>query len=478
MIVGLVTSTGRHSLPRCVASLSDCDQVIVVEDRQRRGQAWARNELLRQAPPGSIVRFADDDDVAFSTRTMAERLEVSGADILAASFISGSTREIVPTDPLAAAIDSVGPWSWVARADAIRDVAWDATKTRATGTWYWLQMMDAGLRFAFAPDIWGYHWAPSANGVTAGGNPPLDLFDELARRVAEAGRNDLLLPLLVRVRRACGVLPPEQERLVSIAVRFRDTFGQYPRLTNPVTFSEKVAARKAHEAHPLFSVWCDKLAARAWARRRLGEDLAPPLLVAATEIPETLPTRYFAKANHGSGWFFPFEAGVHDEETARATMAEWLRSDYGLDRGEEEYADVRKAILLEELLPGPVRDVRLFCFGGRAEVAAIDVDWRQPTHRRDFYGRTGEHLAVTQIGPNDPASTRTSKLPDAIEIADELSAGIDFVRVDLIEADGRLYFMEMSPFPSGGNSPFSPGFDEWLGQFWTVKPWRHTAAAA
>lgn len=478
MIVGLVSSTRRHSLPRCIASLSDCDQVIVVEDRERRGQAWTRNELLRHAPAGSIVRFVDDDDVAFSTRAMAERLGASGADVLAASFISGSTREIVPTDPLAAAIDSVGPWSWVARVDAIRGIPWDGTKTRATGTWHWLQMIDAGVRFAFAPDLWGYHWVAAANGVTAAGGAPPGLFDELARRIEAADRADLWLPLLVRKRRACGLLAPEQERLVSIAVRFRDTFGQYPRLTAPVTFSEKVAARKAHEANPLFSVWCDKLAARAWARRRLGKDLAPALLMAATEIPDVLPPSFFAKANHGSGWFFPFEAGVHDEAIARATMAEWIRSDYGLDRGEEEYADVRKAVLLEELLPGPVRDIRLFCFGGRVEAAAIDVDWRRPTHRRDFYGRDGAWLSATQIGPNDPASTRTSKLPDAIEIADELSAGIDFVRVDLIEADGRLYFMEMSPFPSGGNSPFSPGFDEWLGQFWTVKPWRHTAAAA
>jgi hypothetical protein len=34
----------------------------------------------------------------------------------------------------------------------------------------------------------------------------------------------------------------------------------------------------------------------------------------------------------------------------------------------------------------------------------------------------------------------------------------------------------MTPFASGGNLPFSPGFDEWLGNFWNVKPSLKAAA--
>jgi hypothetical protein len=200
-LVGLVASTGRSSLSQAIASLEDCDEVIVVHDTERRGQAWTRNELIARAPVGSIVRFVDEDDVAMSTRRMADRLEASGADVLAASFVSTATREVVPCDPLAAAIDSVGPWSWVARADAIRSIPWDGTRTRSTGTWQWLAMMDAGVRFAFAPDVWCYHWRPMAGGVTASVPQGLELIDELSRRIEAASRPELLLPLMARARR-------------------------------------------------------------------------------------------------------------------------------------------------------------------------------------------------------------------------------------------------------------------------------------
>jgi hypothetical protein len=465
-LVGLVSSIDRHSIARAVSSLSDCDDVIVVHDAERRGQAWARNALTSRAPAGSIVRFADDDDVAMSTRRMADRLIASGADVMAASFISGAVRETVPEDALAAAIDSVGPWSWVAHVDALRAIPWAPERTQSTGTWHWLAMMDAGLRFAFAPDIWGYHWVAEPSGVTRTSSPDGALIDDLRARIEASGRFELFLPLMARARRAG--LPVDVPRLEGIGARFKRTFGRYPDIRSPRTFSERVAARKALEVDtPIFATWCDKLSARAWAADRLGIDMAPRLLYAGDELPDDLPSRFYAKANHGSGWGFAYDAGAPDADVsaARVAMQGWINTGYGMDRAEEAYAAARRMILIEEFLP-EVREVRAFVFGGRVGVISCERGFRTPLHCLDFYDRDNRWIDARQVHRNNPAATMAKDASKAIEIAETLGRGFDFVRVDLLEADGRLYFGEMTPFPYGGNVPMTAWLDDFLGDLW------------
>ena len=46
-----------------------------------------------------------------------------------------------------------------------------------------------------------------------------------------------------------------------------------------------------------------------------------------------------------------------------------------------------------------------------------------------------------------------------VEIAERLSAGIPFLRVDFYEVDGRLYFGELTFYPASGWVGFNP--PEW-----------------
>jgi hypothetical protein len=56
-----------------------------------------------------------------------------------------------------------------------------------------------------------------------------------------------------------------------------------------------------------------------------------------------------------------------------------------------------------------------------------------------------------------------------LEIARRLSAGWDFIRIDLYDVDGAVWFGEFSPYPGAGTSRFVPyAFDEYLGSLWTL----------
>ena len=63
---------------------------------------------------------------------------------------------------------------------------------------------------------------------------------------------------------------------------------------------------------------------------------------------------------------------------------------------------------------------------------------------------------------------RPRSLSLMIESAEALSAKVDFVRVDLYEIEGRVYFGELTSSPNKGVSPFRPlSLDRLLGD-WLV----------
>ena len=52
-----------------------------------------------------------------------------------------------------------------------------------------------------------------------------------------------------------------------------------------------------------------------------------------------------------------------------------------------------------------------------------------------------------------------------IEAAEAVSLGVDFVRVDLYDIEGRIYFGELTSSPNKGLCPFNPAsLDQYFGQ--------------
>lgn len=66
--------------------------------------------------------------------------------------------------------------------------------------------------------------------------------------------------------------------------------------------------------------------------------------------------------------------------------------------------------------------------------------------------------------PFDILPEKPQQFEKMIEIASQLSKGHSFLRVDLYEIDGRIYFSELTFSPNAGMMPFMPeGYDRVLG---------------
>jgi hypothetical protein len=57
-----------------------------------------------------------------------------------------------------------------------------------------------------------------------------------------------------------------------------------------------------------------------------------------------------------------------------------------------------------------------------------------------------------------------------LDIAETLGAAFDFIRVDLYDVDGEVWFSELTPYPGAGLAGFDPALDRRLGALWQLPP--------
>ena len=267
-----------------------------------------------------------------------------------------------------------------------------------------------------------------------------------------------------------------------LVVFYRRQFKSWPRIVRPRTFNEKLLFRMAFDRRPVLPAITGKFEARAYVAARLGGDvLLPRLLGVARHGADldgmTLPESYIMKASHASGKVrivtpqSPLEQGELSN-----LVADWLAIDYGKGKWEWCYKDLVPAVVFEELLlhHGQVpKDYKFFCFAGRPTYVQVDSS-RFGRHTQTLFDKDWNRLDL-QVNDNDrdrEPPPRPACLDEMLRLAERLSAGLDFVRVDLFDVGGEIRIGELTPYPQGGRGIFKPArWDEEFGRRWRIPSW-------
>jgi hypothetical protein len=255
--------------------------------------------------------------------------------------------------------------------------------------------------------------------------------------------------------------------------------GRFLRVKNPVTFNEKVNWRILKDRREILAWTCDKLAMKEYVTGLQRAHLpiqVPRTLWSGTDVRELenieLPEHWVLKPNHQSGVVF-FGHGQPDISGLQVESQGWLRSTQGANLHEWAYLKARPVLLAEELVgaPGsPPPDYKFYVFAG--EVAFIEVHSDRFTdHRLRWYRPDWTPLQVTygesKLAPAEPMPP--SNFAEMIVIAGELGRSFDFMRVDLYNVDGKIFFGELTPYPASGIERFEPAsFDGELGAKWKL----------
>ena len=257
------------------------------------------------------------------------------------------------------------------------------------------------------------------------------------------------------------------------AVLFRRAHGRWP-LGTPRTFTEKVNWRVVHDRRPLIGRLGDKLAMKSYAAQVVPALSVPRVLWSGTDVADLagmpLPDRWVLKPNHGT-MRVHLGRGRPDVAELRRLTTGWLDEPLYRTRGEWVYRQARRLLVVEEFLGSgaPPADHKFLVFGGRVELVQVDTG-RFGEHRRRLYDPDWTPVDVDEAVTPGPVTGPPATLAEMSKVAEALGAAFDFVRVDLYDVDGEVWFGELTPYPGGGLDRFDPALDVRLGNCWQLPP--------
>ena len=258
---------------------------------------------------------------------------------------------------------------------------------------------------------------------------------------------------------------------------YKKKVGRKPDLDDPKTFTEKLQWLKLNYRDPDIPRASDKYEAKRYiAERGFPELLIPTLAVynSADEIDlSKLPEQFILKATHGSGWnFICRDKAAFGFPAKKKIVNAWLKQNLYIYGREWNYKEQVPRIIAEPLMDTkPLVDYKFLCFNGVCRALQINHD-EGHTHYVDYYDADWNLFADMSSGTADISGKPLPK-PERFDemkmIAEQLAAPFPFVRVDLYDIRGEIYFGEMTFFPGSGFWHITPEtYDETFGAWLTL----------
>ncbi len=262
-----------------------------------------------------------------------------------------------------------------------------------------------------------------------------------------------------------------------LRIWYRLKLGEKLNLKNPKTFSEKLQWLKLYDRNPVYTTMVDKYAVKQYVADIIGEEYIIPTLGVWNSFDEIdfdkLPNQFVLKTTHGGGGtgvVICSDKKSFNYKEARRKLDESLKRDIYLHYREWPYKNVPKRIIAEKYIVDDrgdeLMDYKFFCFNGvpticyvlantknEATIDWFDMEW----NHQKFIGSLPVGCPVYMNAKQSIA--RPSSLDKMIDIAYRLSASIPFLRVDLYNVNGNIFFGETTFYPSAGLWVFTP--DEW-----------------
>ena len=262
--------------------------------------------------------------------------------------------------------------------------------------------------------------------------------------------------------------------------KYRACMGKELNLENPQTFNEKLQWLKLHDRKPEYTMMVDKYRVREYIAKTIGEEYLIPLL-GVWENPEdidfdVLPDQFVLKCNHNSGLGMCIckDKSKLDIKKVKQELKKGLQQDYYLTGREWVYKDVPRRIIAEKYMVDEsgieLKDYKVMCFNGKPRIIQLHRG-RFGNHTLDFYDPQWNRVDFTWDCPqSDLLWEKPVFWEEMLVYSQKLSHGIPHLRVDWYYAEGRLFFGELTFFPTSGFSKFIP--EEWdytLGE-WIALP--------
>ena len=243
---------------------------------------------------------------------------------------------------------------------------------------------------------------------------------------------------------------------------FLKKFGRFPDLKNPKTLNEKILKLKleSYGQNEVVRKCADKYRVREYIESCELENCLTKL-IAVYDKPsdidwESLPESFAMKWNFGCGYniICPSKKDLDIPVTVKK-LEKWGKEPFWAYFSELQYRNMEQKIIVEEYLGDPdglpPEDYKFYCFHGKAYCVMLCVGREEGWPKFYFFDRDFNLMRINRDSVNAPEGFSLPKpegLDEAFAVADRLSKGFPFVRVDLYVTEQRVRFGEMTFTPA------------------------------
>lgn len=258
-----------------------------------------------------------------------------------------------------------------------------------------------------------------------------------------------------------------------IKLIFRARLGYSMDFNNPLSFNQKIQWLKLNNKNPFYTSLVDKYEVRKYIAKTIGEDYLIPIFGVFNKFDEIdlfrLPDQFVIKCTHDSGSVIVCRnKDSFETHKAKKYINDALKKNFYFRGREWPYKNVKPRIIVEKYMEEKesngndvqgLTDYKFYCFNGKVEylyvsrglerhetarISFLNLDWTcADFHRADYK-------------PFEKLPAKPKNFEKMIELSEVLSKGFPFLRVDLYEINGKIYFSELTFSPGNGFMPFVP----------------------
>ena len=233
-------------------------------------------------------------------------------------------------------------------------------------------------------------------------------------------------------------------------------------LKNPVRYTEKLQYLRlfVYPKMPLVS----KCASRDGVREYIKENGLEKYLIPIYGVFDTfedidfnkLPNQFVLKCTHACAFNkIILNKDEIDKEQLKKQFHKWLKTNYGNKTIEKHYSSIKPRIIVEKYI-GELNDLpleyKIHVFNGKARslyvVSGRGKDIRYNNYYIDWTPFDGSQFNGWR--KTDYPLTKPNNFEEMVSLSETLAKPFPFVRVDLYNINGKIYFSEMTFTPAKG----------------------------
>lgn len=247
-----------------------------------------------------------------------------------------------------------------------------------------------------------------------------------------------------------------------VKLQYKYITGHKLRLSPPIRYTEKLQYLRlfVYPKTPLVSMCAGRVSVRNYVKDVGFEKNLIKIYGVFDKFEDIdfskLPNKFVLKCSHACAFnYLCYDKEKIDYKKLKKQFDKWLKTDYGKKTVERHYSNIKPQIIVEEFLFENDKlptEYKIHCFNGVAKsmyvVTSRGVDIHYNNYYVDWTPFDGSQFNGWKKA--DYELKKPSNWDEMVLIAETLSKPFPFVRVDLYNIDGKIYFSEMTFTPAKG----------------------------